>query len=67
MGSHGPSFLLVVDSLTAAFPTTMCDRPRTAVEIPMPRYNNRFFIALTFVARGGKTTKAKLKTVVNTV
>ena len=47
-----------------AFPTTMCDRPRTAVETPMPRYNNHFFIALTLVARGGKTTKAKLKTVV---
>ena len=49
---------------TVAFPTTMCDRPRTGVETPMPRYNNHFFVALTFVARGGKTSKAKLKTVV---
>ena len=50
--------------MTVAFPTTMCDRPRTAIETPMPRYNNYFFIAFTFMERGGKTTKAKLKTVV---
>ena len=53
-----------VGGLGVAFPTAMCDRPRTAVETPMPLYNNHFFIALTLVARGGKTTKAKLKTAV---
>ena len=51
-------------SVCVAFLTTMSNRPIAAVETSMPRYNNHFFIAFTFMARGGKTTKARLKTVV---